>query len=178
MRVTHQEVGPRSFPRAQAIQDAISLNSRANCATSLHQTPLSQRSCRPADLQGQAEAHTPAAPPPHARPRPGQAFPRLPGANYITGNRSVSLISSEMSPADGSRQNTCGRGAGQAQLQQMSATAGGRPDGGPRIASPGRLPPHPVARGLQTVGTQAFRLLHFQAPASLLHKVLCFLNAP
>lgn len=134
-----------------------------------------QQTCR----GKQRHTHLQPRPPPtpaHAYDR--QAFPRLPGANYITGNRSVSLISSEMSPADGSRQNTCGRGAGQAQLQQMSATAGGRPDGGPRVASPGRLSPRPVARGLRTVGTQAFRLLHFQAPASLLHKVQCFLNAP
>lgn len=63
----------------------------------------------------------------HPLPACNRPFPRLQGANYITGNHSVSHISSGMSPAEGSRQNTCGRAADQTQLLQMSTTAGGQP---------------------------------------------------
>ena len=57
--------------------------------------------------------HTPAGPPPPT-PHPASAS----GANYITGNHSVSLTSSEMSPADSSRRNTCGGAADRAQLRR------------------------------------------------------------
>ena len=94
--------------------------------------------------------------PPRARPQPWA--PQASGANYITGNLSVSLTSSEMSPADGSRQNTCGRALGQAQLQQMSSAAGGQPGPRPRAARPGQ------ARGRGSAEQSEHRPSSFSTP--------------
>ena len=85
----------------------------------------------------------------HPLPAGSRPFHRPWGANYITGNRSVSLTSPGASPVQGSRQNTRGRAAGQAQLQQMSAAAEGPPGVGPCAAGQGQ--------GLARGSAQAFQ---------------------
>lgn len=119
--VEHQEVWPLRFQSLWTSHDTISLKSRPNCATSPPQTSQSPRSssthsrahaCMHAHTHRHTCPHTRTCREAHPLPACSRPFPRLRGANCITGNRSVSLTSPGASPVQGSRQNTCGRAAG------------------------------------------------------------------